>query len=86
MGNPDKYSDHKIIDKPNSGYWFHFDGQFCDVWYLIKQKYPHIKGMKDTASATLNTVNLVLLYSDDLATTFTAHCESVPEKIKKLKC
>ena len=26
---------------------------FCDVLYLIKQKYPHIKGMKDIASATL---------------------------------
>ena len=29
------------------------DGKFCYVWYLIKQKYPHFKGMKDIASATL---------------------------------
>ena len=29
------------------------DGKFFDVWYLMKQKYPHIKGMKDIASATL---------------------------------
>ena len=27
--------------------------EFCDVCHLIKQKYPHIKGIKDIASATL---------------------------------
>ena len=42
---------HKIIDKPNSCYGFDHVGKFCDVWYLMKQKYPHIKGI---ASATLN--------------------------------
>ena len=54
MGNPDKCSDHKIIDKSNSCYGFDHDGKFCDVWHLIKQKYPHIKGMIDIASATLS--------------------------------
>ena len=54
MGNPDECSDHKIIDKPNSCYGFDHEGKFWDVWYLMKQKYPHIKGMKDIASATLN--------------------------------
>ena len=67
MGNPDECSDHKIIDKPNLCYGFDHDGNFCDVKYLMKQKYPHIKGMKDIASATLNTIlikkmNLVYLF------------------------
>ena len=53
MSNPDECSDHKIIDKPNSCYGFDLDGKFCDVLCLLKQKYPHIKGMKDIASATL---------------------------------
>ena len=53
MGIPDECSDHKIIDRPNSCYGFDHDGKFCDVWYLMKQKYPHIKGTKDIASATL---------------------------------
>ena len=55
MGNPDECSDQKIIDKPNSCYGLDHDGKFCDVWFLMKQKYPHIKGMKDIASATLNS-------------------------------
>ena len=46
MGNPDECSDHKIIDKRNSCYGFDNDGKFCDVWYLMKQKYPHIEGME----------------------------------------
>ena len=54
MGNSDECSDHKIIDKPNSCYGFDHDGKFCDVCYLMKQKYPHIKGTEDIASATLN--------------------------------
>ena len=51
-GNPDECSDYKIIEKPNLCYGFDHEGKFCDVWYLIKLKYPHIKGMKDTDSAT----------------------------------
>ena len=51
MGNPNEYSDHKIIDEPNTCYGFDHFGKFCDVWYLMKQKYPHIKGMKDRTSA-----------------------------------
>ena len=35
------------------------DGKFCDVWYLMKQKYPHIKGMEDTANATLRACNII---------------------------
>ena len=41
--------------------WPYQDGKICDVWYPIKQKYPHIKGMKDTASATLRTKPLLSL-------------------------
>ena len=40
---------------------FDHDGKFCYVWYLIKQKYPHIKGMKDIASATLKHAYKVTL-------------------------
>ena len=47
---------HKCIDKQNSCYGFDHDGTFCDVWYQMKQKYPHIKGMKDIASATFNFI------------------------------
>ena len=53
MDNPDECSDHKIIDKPNSCYGFDLDWKFCDVLCPLKQKYPHIKGMEDIASATL---------------------------------
>ena len=53
MGNPEECSNHKIIDKSNSCYGFDHDGKFCDIWYFMKQKYPHIKSMKDIASATL---------------------------------
>ena len=42
----------------NSCYGFDHDGKFCDVWHLIKQKYPYIKGMKDIASAILNKNNV----------------------------
>ena len=45
MGNPDECSDHKIIDKPNSCNGFDHDGKFCDVWFLMKQKYPRVKGI-----------------------------------------
>ena len=41
------------MEKPNSCYGYDLDGKFCDVLCLLKQKYPHIKGMKDIASATL---------------------------------
>ena len=34
------------LEKPNSCYGFDHDGKFCNVWYLIEQKCPHIKGMK----------------------------------------
>ena len=30
---------------------------FVTFWHLVKQKYPHIKGMKDIASATLNSLS-----------------------------
>ena len=60
MGNPDECSDHKIIEKPNSCYGFDLDGKFCDVLCLLKQKYPHIKGMKDIASATLSGIPALL--------------------------
>ena len=40
---------HKIIDKPDPSYEFGYDGMFCDVWYVIKQKHPHIMDRKDTA-------------------------------------
>ena len=42
--------------------WVDHDGKFCDVWYQIKQKYPHIKGMKDTANATLKFLFVVLCF------------------------
>ena len=63
MSNPDEWSDPKFIDNPNQCYEFDHDGKFCDVWYLIKEKYPHIMDMKDVASATLIFVNSI--FSDD---------------------
>ena len=54
VGNPDELSHHKFIDKPNPCYEFNHDGKFCDVWYLIKQKYLHFMDMKDPARATFN--------------------------------
>ena len=59
MGNTEECSDHKIINKQNSCYEFDHDGKFCVVWHLMKQKYPHIKGMKDIASATLNLYSVI---------------------------
>ena len=50
VGYPDEWSDHKIIDKPNIWYEFYHGLKFCDTWYLIKQKYPHI--MEDAANTS----------------------------------
>ena len=64
MGNPDECSDHKIIEKPNSCYGFDLDGKFCDVLCLLKQKYPHIKDMKDIYWSNVLTERFSILHKN----------------------